>query len=338
MKTFKAIILAAFILSGCNQAYKVDVPDFLVNIEKTTFKVGEPVNFIINSDSDFVSFYSGEFGNDYNYRDIERHTPAALRLSLDIKQTTSGNSRLLNPRIIPVSWSSDYNGEGTVDAMEEATWNDVTDDFTFPAEGYKVGSANGSVTTSNKDIDIERYFIDQEKPIYLCFKYDVAKFESEINTGRTTVTLSNFFINGHMDNGTIPVYGIKDIDWQFIKPESWNGATDRCSLPGAQATLTMSCEWNTKQDRQLYAIAGPIYKAEDVNSGIEPGVCIKSLADPDLRSYTHTYMSPGEYEAVFVAKNSSVYGKAETVRTVKVTIREENGGIIPPDAVDWLNQ
>ena len=338
MKVIKALFFTGLILSGCNQAYKVDIPDIEVVTEKATFKVGEPVTFLIDSHSDFLSFYSGEFGNDYSYRNTERHTPATLRLSMDIKQTTSGNSRLLNPRVIPVSWSSDYNGESTLEAMESATWNDITDDFTFPAEGYKVSSANGSVTTSNSDIDIQRHFTDETTPIYIRFKYDLAKFESSVNTGRTTVTFSNFYINGHTDNGSIPIYGITDLQWRFIKTESWNGASDKCSLPGAQPTLIMNCEWNPNQDREMYAIVGPIYKAEDVNSGIEPGVCIKSLADPDLKSYSHTYMTPGEYEAVFVARNSSVYGKTETVRKLKITIRQEDGSIVAPDDVEWSNQ
>lgn len=336
MKTNKALLILLSLLAGmsCQKAYEITPPKFEVSAGNTVYKVGEPVVFNIKSDADIVLFYSGEFGNDYNYKDVDRYTPASMRISFDLKQTISGDAQTLNPEVLPISYSTDYNGEYTEESLDSAQWTDLTSRFTFPAPGYRVPVKNGSITTSNKSIDINDCF-NEGKPIYLRFDYKVKKYDGTDKVGRTTVQFSNFLIQGHTEFDDILIHSIKDLQWGFVKRASWTGANDRSSLPGAQEMLTMNCEWNPSQDRELVAIAGPISKAEDVNSGMEASVPIKELSDPDITTYSHTYTKPGVYDVVFVAINTNVYGKKNVVKHIPVTIHEDKGKIIDPEEGDW---
>lgn len=46
-------------------------PDFNISIEdgKTTFKVDETVNFVLSGNPNYITFYSGETGKEYQYKD-----------------------------------------------------------------------------------------------------------------------------------------------------------------------------------------------------------------------------------------------------------------------------
>lgn len=319
---------------SCQEGYKITEPVFDVEPESHTVKVGEPVVFNINCRADIVSFYSGEFGNDYAYKDKERLTPATANISFDLKQTVSGDAQLLNPAIVPISFSTDFNGVYDVENMEAATWSDITDRFSFPAEDYHIPTKNGSVTTSNKAVDINDCF-EKGLPIYLRFRYFLKKYDSTAKVGRTTVQIMNFSIDGHTDFADVQMYPMTGIGWNFVKMSSWTGASDKSSLPGAQASLTMNCEWNPSQDREIYAIAGPIEKAADVNSGIETSVPLKVLSDPDLTTYSYSFDKPGSYDVVFVAKNTNINGKREVVRHVSILVVEDGGSIVPPEEGSW---
>ena len=56
------LLLAAALLglAGCNEEEKVGTPDFAASASGTVFKVGEPVEFALAGNPDFIVFYSGD--------------------------------------------------------------------------------------------------------------------------------------------------------------------------------------------------------------------------------------------------------------------------------------
>src|SRR5690606_36031993 len=57
---------------GCNKDHKVDIPDFDVSVEKVTVGVNEEVMFSFQGEPRFITFYSGEIGQEYSFKDVER--------------------------------------------------------------------------------------------------------------------------------------------------------------------------------------------------------------------------------------------------------------------------
>ena len=69
MKKSLMIFAALSCLLSCNQDI-ITPSEFYVTVDKTTkFKAGEPVRFILNGDSDYYMFFSGEQGHEYRYKD-----------------------------------------------------------------------------------------------------------------------------------------------------------------------------------------------------------------------------------------------------------------------------
>ena len=67
------LFLTALAVSGCRKEFeKVEDVDFSVRTSAPVYKVGEPVVFRMSGKPDFITFYSGEVGNDYAYKDTDR--------------------------------------------------------------------------------------------------------------------------------------------------------------------------------------------------------------------------------------------------------------------------
>lgn len=336
-KTKYLILLIGLLVARCEGDYKVESPNFDVAPQKIVCKVGEALRFDMSGSADLVMFYSGEFGNDYAYHNTDRITPARMSLSFDTKATTSGNSRRFNPAYAPVSYSADFNGQYDLENMNTATWTDISPAFKFPPTDGMVDAINGALTVPSGAVDLTDYFPSKQAPIYLRFNYKVSQYDAAAQTGRTTILISNFFINGITAAGSAPIHSITEIPWAFVQEASWEGATGTTRLPGTQANLQFQCEWSPKQEREIWAIAGPIYMSADVNSGLEPAVCIKVVADPDLRSYSHVYKKAGIYKPTFVAANSNVNGRKEITKQFIVEVVEDSGAITPPTDEVWPN-
>ena len=125
-------LFSAAALTSCRKEFeKVDDVDFDVHATSSVFKVGEPAVFEMSGNPDFITFYSGETGSDYAYKDTDRIIETEMTLSFTTT-TSSGTVGHPNPAVVPVAWSDDFSGEYTEEAVRNATWHDITDEFTMP--------------------------------------------------------------------------------------------------------------------------------------------------------------------------------------------------------------
>jgi hypothetical protein len=80
------MLLCLLATVACNRDEVEDI-EFSVSIDNTaTFKVNEPVTFLFDGNAEYITFYSGEAGN--NYANIERTNVdiANLHLESTVKQ------------------------------------------------------------------------------------------------------------------------------------------------------------------------------------------------------------------------------------------------------------
>ena len=110
---FKYVLLALCSLATVISCRKMHEETQAVNIDVSTeyqvYKIGEPVSFKIDSNADFLTFYSGEEGSKYEYHDVNRVVDAGIALSF-MTSTSSGLAGSPNPSILPVSYSNDFSG------------------------------------------------------------------------------------------------------------------------------------------------------------------------------------------------------------------------------------
>ncbi|MBP3483314.1 MAG: DUF5017 domain-containing protein [Alistipes sp.] len=325
MKRIFVILTAVMLLAGCRKG-EVETPKFGVRTASKTVRAGVPVVFDFEGTADIISFYSGETGNEYAYHDRDRIIPTDMVVTFSTV-TTTGNIASPNPVKVPILCSTDFAGgdEYTVEAVEAATWTDISDRFRMPT--------GTDQTVFSGDVSILDLFPDNETPLYLCFHYYCDKFDSARNNLRTVYNIQSFRVNGVTDAGSSILYPFADCNWKMALgyPLENEGVK-----PDINTTrVLMRCDFRPASDRDSYFIAGPFYRHGEINTGPDMAVGIKSISTPMLASYRHTYEKAGKYTVTFVASNASVYGRRQVVRTMDITVVDDGGTIVPPENEEW---
>lgn len=329
-----AICTAAVLTAACNKDYQVTDP--VVDVSGAfTAKAGQPVVFDLNTKADMVTFYSGEIGSSYEYKDHPRFGAGHMELSFLTTTTDAGTKGHPNPAVLPLTYSTDFNGIYTREAMEAAHWTDISHLFAFPTDINQASVGSGIA-------DISSFFPENDSPIYFRFHFRVAPYDKTLYDGqgntRTQWQVTNFNINTNIGSSNVLTYDMMSQKWQFIGGDGFDTIPEDKgpSLPTASKTrILFRTDATPTVVREMWAVSGPIHRQQDVNLGMDRGTGIKSLADNQMSSYSYIYTKPGEYKATFVGINANMNGHKEVVRNVKVTIVQDSGTISGPEHQDW---
>lgn len=311
-------------LAACNEEEKVATPDFAAATAGTVFKAGQPVEFALAGNPDFIVFYSGEPGNAYDYRNRDRIEKAETTLSF-MTQTKAGKKGNANPANAPIYYSTDFDGTYTEEALDRATWTDLSEKFLLPTDTEQSVPAG--------TLYIDDLFPEDGSPIYLLYDYRVAQYTG--SNGRTQVDIMNFNINGITPAGTTTLYNLKNAGFQFVFDAGYRENNAKQEPDVSASRIMLRTDYQAASDMRIRAVSGPLHRPDDVNSGPDGGVGIKAVADPTMTSYHHTYDKPGEYTVTFVASNSNVYGRRDVVRELRITVVKDAGTIEPPVYEEW---
>lgn len=333
------MLAIAAVAVSCHSGFeKAVTPTLEVRTDKEAYFTDDAVTFHIDSDADFISFYSGEDGNDYEYAQKERIYDGELSLSFSTNfgsgsQWQRQESEDSERKIIRLFWSSDFSGEYTNEAIAAATWNELTSLAQFPDfRADNVKSIAESVTSG--DIDVTA--LGQEgRPVYFAFKYLVDAYDG--TNARSRVAVFNFLISCEAAsvNAKSDILTHATAGWNFVK----SGYPDEKEKPDskfpevAQAYLWFDCDTGITNELVCWAVSAPVLLENKVNIGCDYGVGIKSFVDEPLKKYTYTYSKPGEYDVCFVAANVDHEGvRKETVKKLKVVVNNHGGAsIVQPD-------
>ena len=118
-------LLCLWSLASCTRD-NVDDVKFDVQIEdETNLRVGTPVTFKFAGNAEYITFFSGEPGNSYdNIQRVEANV-ASMQLNCTVKQQYTDNEYRLK-EIVHAYISEDFNGDYTIESIQDATWQDVT--------------------------------------------------------------------------------------------------------------------------------------------------------------------------------------------------------------------
>ncbi len=308
-RNYLTILAVLTLLVSCKKDMVVEEPEFDVSISSATFKVGEPVVFAIKGAPDVITFYSGEKGSDYEFKNAERIYEATTSLSFHSAKYAGNNDNL-----VALKYSTNFNGVYEPDAIRQATWVDITDRFHIPP-------INGTapVMEPSQEVDISDIFPDPETPVYIGWFFTTAE-----NSSRTRFQIVNFEVKGVVQEDTTlsgVKYSLASAGFQMVKGEGFQIQDHATTTPRVTATAII---WDgvfaNTSFKEGWAISNEIYPATKINLGRDYGVGIKSVLDPPLLEHNVTYQSPGTYKATFVASNVSVYGRKDTSKELEITI------------------
>lgn len=299
------MLIALFVL-GCTKE-EVGSPEFDVKSDKTTYKLGDTVVFNMEGNPDYVSFYSGEYLNDYAYIGGRSLEIKSFNLSFQSRVQNGNQANQL-----AVFLSSDFNGKYDIASIKAGNFQDITSKVTL-------GSVN-AVYAQSGVIDLTPLVTDRTKPLYIAFRYLTKPQDAATGTQRTW-TIRELAVNTITDRG--PSVAIDQLT------AAWTMLESGPILDPARSSITVSSgqltfRGNTSNDGKLVQTeVWAVSKAIDLSTiilGPDKGTPIKGISETLPAVYKHIYTKPGTYKAAFALSNQKITDKKTAVKEVTFTI------------------
>lgn len=313
MKKMIFMAVAAVLLCSCDNCFDNvnSLDDFIVTTEKSVYKVGERVEFKLSADADFVVFYSGEEGTVYEYKEKDRLYPDKMLLSFS---TATYPDNGTNPQSGRLMWSDDFPGVYKPEWIRLSTWHDITDRIVYP----KV-SPTAYILYDTNDMEITDLFKDTSKPIYFCWA-----FETKANSVRNRFRIDNWRIHGEA-NRDMDFYSFARTGFIMVEGQGFDVQSSTTYYPKVTDKYVV---WDGVAASTVYkdgwAVSGPIYYQDNINTGKDAGITIKTIGDPVKRVHNHYYEKPGIYEVAFEAVNANFRTKLSAVAKTTITVEGED--------------
>ncbi|MFT2008284.1 DUF5017 domain-containing protein [Pontibacter sp. 13R65] len=299
MRYLYLIVLTVAFMS-CNKTLDVVTPDFDVQVEKQTYKVGETVQFNFSGYAGHITFYSGVAGADYNFR--ERTAVEGGIPQLDVTTQYGGGGTQINSLRLMVS--SDL-AALTKEGVLAANWTDITD---------RAIIAPNTVITPSGTLHVSD-LVEPGKPLFFAFKF-VGQTDPAKAAGNWIVHAFN--AKTVLPNVTaIPVASLQNAGWLpfSIKNDAntWttrgNPAVDLVIIGGGV---------NAPESEDWY-VSKPLYFTKVPPDTGRP---IQNIGTNALENYNFVYTQPGTYQVTFVGTNQTVDSRKSVTRQLELTIIE----------------
>jgi len=293
---------AGCLFTACHKTLSTGDAAFGVTVEKTTLSLGDTARFGFTGNPDVISFYSGEVGKRYDYRNrISADGIPLLRF-----RTIRANGSQANSLALLVS--NNFEGVLTTDTattigrIKNAAWTDITARATLST------GAAGAVSSGN--IDLSDFSV-QEKPVFIAFKY-----LGYVGSAQSKWTIDSFSVKNILADGTSYItanmneyniaytnYGVTSYSPGFsaYKASSvynWTITSSSLVITGAASAGAATTA------AEAWVILGPL-NLKKVTP--DAGMPVKNTSQKagDLK-YNYMYTAIGEYHAVFAGGKISV--------------------------------
>jgi hypothetical protein len=285
-------ITSAVILFACNKK-EVDATGFSVSADKLTIKANDTVNFSFTGNAWYLTFFSGEQGKRYEYRDRGTADGTPELTFTSYRQTGSQENTL------KVLVSTDFSGEYDSASIYKATWTDITAEVTL---------STGANNTASGTIDLSP-FVKDDHPAYIAFQY--LGFNDA--SAQRTWTIKSIALNNVLpDNSSYPILGIAEstAGFQQVNMKSdvkWTISTSQLQAKGGGANSPEAEAWVISKALVLNKVTPDV------------GVPLKNMTTR-MSEYSYIYTTPGTYKATFLASNTSRYDKTEDVQELTIEV------------------
>ncbi|UKT64926.1 DUF5017 domain-containing protein [Pedobacter mucosus] len=288
--------LAAIIcITGCKKL-NVDEPEFDVSLSKTTYKVGEAVNFTFAGNPDLITVYRGIPGENYDFRNrIDANGIPQLNFTTLIQNPGELNTLRLKA-------STDFAGKYDATGIASATWTDITS---------RAILSTGTDNTASGTIDLSDLKV-AGKPLYLAYTYS--------GYAHATLKQPSWFIRTFNVNNVLPdgrtslISAIGQVGWIGVDVKN---PTVVWAVPTTgQAAINGTDPAAINQDNEDWLISKP-FNLNAVSADIGLGL---KTSTTTLNSYNYVYTTAGSYTITFIAANASRDDKKEIVKQLTITI------------------
>ncbi len=301
---FIVLLFCAAILNACKKEQAEDITTFSVEPASVTVTAGEEARFSLTGDPSQISFYSGEVGNSYDFKDVSRVDKVKdLIFAFQVHNTPTAAVQA------QLMFSTDFNGVYDYENVSAATWHDLSSRFHWaaPAPWQTNWEESGAVNIAD--------MLESGKPFFIAYKYVAPPVPTGSIPGRNWRTRSHTLRINTEYGHTINLATYATMGWKLVKkdPSLTSSSTVAATILLLAATSGHRLEyeeWGISQSFQV----------DEIDMGVDRSVPIKGYADMPLTEFAHIYTEPGTYRATFVASNKTAYNDRETVKHVDITV------------------
>ncbi|MNJ87312.1 hypothetical protein D3C87_48300 [compost metagenome] len=298
MKKLLIASVILFSLASCQKTYELATPDdFSVELEKSSYKVGEPVRFIINGKPENIVFWSGEAGRKYEFR--KRTVVEGNAISLNFK-TFAQFLLPVDQSVIKLYVSTNFSGIYDATNVRAATWEDITDKAVLSSGVDQTPSGNISLNT----------FAERNKNMALALVYKTAVIKPETQQNRWVVRSFDLRSTNQQGEETV-LATMATAGWTAF---NFSGPATNWSITSAQL-LTVRNSTDLDDDWVITKQFNPNSILPDLG---EP---IKNISQ-NLKDYTRVYTKAGVYKVSFVATNANLEQSITVVKEIELTITQ----------------
>lgn len=298
-----------------------------------TVKKGTPVVFNFTGEPDNITFYSGEDGSVYAYKDRTQVDPNDIEsstLHFEMWNQYGDNKLYQNPMHIlySTSWEglnkNDFKADSV--AVENFDWNELVAEADMPTT--ILNNANKAVVY---DIDMAPYL---GKDFTLALHYQGKTAE----TNQSKFYFVNMYIENKLKSGKSTKLYAGNFGFTAINMMCHHNLTDQRTMTTNReygtVTNNTSGVWNlVSASSGSFFIHSSAKNTELKNSWLvstpliinscspDQGQAVKNIAQ-SISSYTYTYSETGEYKATFIATNSNYKHESRVIKEITVKVVE----------------
>lgn len=300
-----------------------------------TVKKGTPVEFLLSGDPDFLTFFSGEVGKKYLYRERETIDPSQIKsstLNFALWFQYGSLDKIEKHIYISDSFTGLYKDNFEADSLlveqfeKDGGWKKLVKDDEFP---IKLGGTAADATSYSFDM---KDYMGKRMSIAICYRgLDNEKAQSKMYIEQMRIT--NVLNNGQTTNYMAGSFGFTPINMKYKSNFS------------DQVTMTKDREYGTVTNNTagIWNLAnigngGFFLHSSDAGKDLkyswlvsdmitinsctpDKGTQIKNVSQR-LDSYTYTYNQIGIYNATFLANNANMDHSSTTKRELIINVVE----------------
>lgn len=343
MKTYKlmAMCIAGLLLVSCenklSEGAELQVgvatnDEVSLSGDVITVKKGTPIEFTLGGEPDFITFYSGETNNKYEYKDrvtVDEKEIESSKLTFSI-WTQYGNAACTE-KVLSMYISDSFEGlmknnfKADSVLVESHSWKELVPQSELPQ--IPLGSAAKALSYS---IDMKPY-LGKRTAIAICYKA-ILNTSSQPKVYFEGMKIENKMSNGQETSLYASGFGLTPLNMKY---KHWTTPPNLANNPAyGSVTNNTNGYWNL-----VGAATGAFFVHSSgagdplryswlvsnllVTNSCSPdkGVNIKNITQA-VNSYSHTYNEAGTYTATFVASSANYEYDSSMTRQLTIKVVE----------------
>jgi hypothetical protein len=304
-----ALLGLSMLITACNKM-QVDAPGLQITPQSTTLKAGDTAVFNFTGYADYISFYSGEPGRNYDKKDSFTKAGANPEFQFSSAVSAPGTG-ITTGNNLSILVSTDFNGVYDTTNVRKATWTDITSRATLATTTTTVASP----VINLNDLKVEG------KQMYVAYKY----ITSNPTLKQRQWTISNFIFRSRFPDGSVYTHATSNSDAVFTPVNlagdsaTWSAGTTLVHT-GLNANYPVDEDWAISKAFDLSKAT-----SLDATKGSSDALGVVTVKNLGLTgtvpaNFKWKYATAGNYKAVFVIRNATSSDMKQVVQTFNITV------------------